>query len=90
MKPPTPFAIEREALIRPNLPPSRPSLDERGELVQHTGLHLVLPDPHEPYDDGANKGKVPVEISVVQGREGTEAEGIVDSGRGKHWGRMNG
>ena len=89
MKPPTPFAIEWEALIRPNPPPSQPSLDERGELAQHTDLHLIFPDPHEPYDGGASVGKVPVEISVEQGREGTEAERIVDSGRGKHRGRMN-
>ena len=86
MKPPIPFAIQREALIRPNLP----SLDSRVELARHTDLHLVLPDPHEPYDGGASKGKAPVEISVEPGREGTEAGGIVDSGRGKHRGRMNG
>ena len=90
MKPPTPFAIEWEALIRPNPPPSQPSQDERVELAQHTDLHLVLLDPHEPYDGGASEDKVPVEVSVERGREGTEAERIVDSGRGKHRGRMNG
>ena len=50
MKPPTPFAIEREAFIELNSPPSQPSLDERDELAQHTDLQLVFPDPHEPYD----------------------------------------
>ena len=89
MKPPTPFAIEWEALIRPNPPPSQPSRDERVELAQHTDLHLILPGPHELYDGGTSEGEVPVEISVEQGREGTEAERIVDSGRGKHRGRMN-
>lgn len=80
----------KDALERPNPPPSQPSLDKRGELTQHTDLQLVLPDPHEPYDGGASVGKVPVETSVEQGREDTEAGGIVDSGRGKHRGRMHG